>query len=181
MGDQNHSTKVVTASLRVVMEVMDPTRATNKDTTPDMVATELRGVTTSSNKVTVGTTSNRATMLTNSRVSMVPSNRDMVVMVTTRATVSSKDTASNSKGTDNNNRDSSKLVSRGTARPKGRTGSNKDTGSSSRVRTANRATDSNSRGKVTRVTASKEDNNNRDSSSKLWEITASRTTPTTAQ
>merc|ERR1719206_380829 len=119
---------------------MDPTRATNKDTTLDTVDTEPRVVTTSSNRVTVGTTSNRATMPTNSRVSTVPSNRDMAVTVTNRATVSS-----------------------------------------SRGRTANRGTDNNSRDKPTRVTASKEDKDNRASSSKLWEITASRTTPTTAQ
>merc|ERR1719354_385279 len=153
---------------------MDPTRATNKDTTPDTVDTEPRGVTTSSNKVMVGTTSNRATMPTNSRVSTVPSNRDMAVTVTTRATDSSKDTANNSKDTANSNRGSSKPVSRATDRlPKVRTGSSRDTVSSSRVRTV-----------PSKGTDSKEDKDSWDSSSKvarkLWGIMASRTTPTTA-
>merc|ERR1719457_331358 len=133
---------------------MDPTRATNQDTTPDTVDTERRGVTTSSNRVMVGTTSNRATMPTNSRVSTVPSNRDMVVTVTTRATDSSKDTANNSKDTANSNRGSSRPVSRATARLlKVRTGSNKDTVSSNKVRTVpNKGMDNNSRDKPTRVT-----------------------------
>merc|ERR1719354_653304 len=142
-----------------------------------------RGVTTSSNKDMVGTTSNRATMPTNSRVSTVPSNRDMAVTVTTRVTASSKDTANNSK--DMANRDSSKPASRGTARLlKDRTGSSRDTVSSSRVRTVpSKGMDNNSRIKLTRVT-SKVNKDNRASSKvarKLWEITASRTAPTTAQ
>merc|ERR1719354_598943 len=131
---------------------MDPTRATNKDTTPDTVDTVPRGVTTSSNKDMVGTTSNRATMPTNSRVSTVPSNRDMAATVTTRATDSSRDTANNSKDTANNNRDSSRPVSRATARLlKVRTGSSRDTVSSSRVRTVpSKGMDNNSRDKPTR-------------------------------
>merc|ERR1719457_400944 len=56
---------------------------------------------------------------------------------------------------DNNNRDSSKPASRGTARLlKDRTGSSRDTVSSSRVRTVpSKGMDNNSRVKLTRVTS----------------------------